>query len=58
MLIEKLSNVCFLCTFISFRPGISSNPEIDKIVNDQCSDADVHIFVGDSVASITTEERL
>ncbi|XP_072013049.1 mitofusin-2-like [Amphiura filiformis] len=39
------------------RPGISSNPEVDKIVNDKCSDADVHIFVVDSVASITTESR-
>ncbi len=26
-------------------------------MNDKCSDADVHIFVVDSVASITTESR-
>ncbi|XP_072048133.1 mitofusin-2-like [Amphiura filiformis] len=39
------------------RPGISNNPEVDKAINSKCSDADVHIFVVDSVASITTESR-
>ena len=37
------------------RPGISSIPEMDKIINEKCNSADIYIFVVDAVTSITAE---